>query len=133
MGVEDVLTRSEAVQRYHLMASRIGDLVVLGDRETVFGELDTEQEALPPEYRSHGSLDEMDVPLVIHNAEMKLQAAEFRLTGTWRSGYMGAVAIAACESADLATADSLATPYSFLRNAAEPPTRNEARFTLVFD
>jgi phosphonoacetate hydrolase len=77
-GVEDVLTRNEAVKRYHLMASRIGDLVVLGDRETVFGELDTEQEALPPEYRSHGSLHEMNVPLVIHNAEMKLQAAEFR-------------------------------------------------------
>ena len=40
-GVEAVLTRSEAAKRYHLMASRIGDLVVLGDRDTVFGELDT--------------------------------------------------------------------------------------------
>jgi phosphonoacetate hydrolase len=77
-GVEIVLTRREAVNRYHLMASRIGDLVVLGDQNTVFGELDTEQEALPPEYRSHGSLHEMDVPLVIHNAEMKLRADDFR-------------------------------------------------------
>jgi phosphonoacetate hydrolase len=40
--------------------------------------LDSEQEALPPEYRSHGSLHEMDVPLVIHNAEIKLSAEEFR-------------------------------------------------------
>jgi len=40
--------------------------------------LDTEREALPAEYRSHGSLHEMDVPLVIHNAEMKLSAQRFR-------------------------------------------------------
>jgi phosphonoacetate hydrolase len=77
-GVEVVLTRSEAVKRYHLMASRIGDLVVLGDQNTVFGELDTEQEALPPDYRSHGSLHEMDVPLVIHNADIKLPTEKFR-------------------------------------------------------
>ena len=77
-GVEIVLTRHEAVKRYHLMASRIGDLVVLGDKNTVFGELDTEQEVLPPEYRSHGSLYELDVPLVIHNAEMKLRSDDFR-------------------------------------------------------
>ena len=76
-GVEVVLTRSEAVRRYHLMASRIGDLVVLGNKNTVFGELDTEQEALPAEYRSHGSLYEMDVPLMIHNADVKLRAEEF--------------------------------------------------------
>ena len=73
-----VLTPGEAVKRYHLMGSRIGDLVVLGDKDTVFGELDAEQEALPPEYCSHGSLHEMDVPLVIHHAETKLQAEEFR-------------------------------------------------------
>ncbi len=77
-GVESVLSRNEAVKRYHLMGSRIGDLVVLGDKQTVFGELDTEQEALPPEYRSHGSLHETDVPLMIHNAGMKLQAEAFR-------------------------------------------------------
>lgn len=67
-GVESVLTRSEAVKRFHLMASRIGDLIVLGDRDTVFGELDSESEPLPAEYRAHGSLHEMDVPLVIYNS-----------------------------------------------------------------
>src|SRR6201994_4310242 len=35
-GVEAVLTRAEAVETYNLMASRIGDLVVLGDKDTVF-------------------------------------------------------------------------------------------------
>jgi phosphonoacetate hydrolase len=76
-GVEAVLTRSEAARRFHLMASRIGDLVVLGDKDTVFGELDTESEALPPEYRSHGSLHEVDVPLVIHNADAMLAPGDF--------------------------------------------------------
>jgi phosphonoacetate hydrolase len=77
-GVEAILTRSEASRRYHLMASRIGDLVVLGDRETVFGDLESESEPLPPEYRSHGSLHEMDVPLIIHNAQARLSPEEFQ-------------------------------------------------------
>jgi len=81
-GVETVLIRSEAVSRYHLMASRIGDLVVLGDRDTVFGELDLELEMLPANYRAHGSLHEMEVPLVIHNAHAKLDSASF--AGNWQ-------------------------------------------------
>jgi phosphonoacetate hydrolase len=77
-GVESVLTRSEAGRRFHLMTSRIGDLVVLGDRDTVFGELDSESEALPPEYRAHGSLHEVEIPLVIYNCETKLSGEDFR-------------------------------------------------------
>jgi len=77
-GVEQVLTRSEAAQRYHLMPSRIGDLIVLGDRDTVFGELDSTSEPLPAEYRAHGSMHEMNVPLVIYNASVQLSAGDFR-------------------------------------------------------
>ena len=77
-GVEAVLTRGEASERYRLMASRIGDLAVLGDKDTVFGEMDTESEELPAEYRSHGSLYERDVPLFIHNADAKLSAGDFQ-------------------------------------------------------
>ena len=77
-GVEVVLTRSEAAKRYHLMASRIGDLIVLGDRDTVFGDLDAASEALPEEYRAHGSLHEMDIPLFVHNADAKLSARDFQ-------------------------------------------------------
>ena len=77
-GVESVLTRSEAAKRFHLMASRIGDLVVLGDRDTVFGELDAPSEPLAAEYRSHGSMHEMDVPLVIYNAQAHLKADDFQ-------------------------------------------------------
>jgi phosphonoacetate hydrolase len=77
-GVESVLARSEAVRRFHLMPGRIGDLIVLGDRDTVFGELDAPFETLPTEYRAHGSLHEMDIPLVIYNAQTKLSAEEFQ-------------------------------------------------------
>jgi phosphonoacetate hydrolase len=77
-GVESVLTRSEAAQKFHLMSSRIGDLVVLGDRTTVFGELDSESEALPDDYRTHGSLHETEVPLVIFNCAARLSANDFR-------------------------------------------------------
>jgi phosphonoacetate hydrolase len=68
-GIESVLSRGEAARRFRLMPSRIGEIVVLGDRDTVFGGLDTEMEMLPPEYRSHGSTSEAEVPLVVYNAE----------------------------------------------------------------
>jgi phosphonoacetate hydrolase len=67
-GVERVLTRAEAASEFKLMASRLGDLVVLGDRDTVFGTLDAAVERLPQGFRTHGSLQEMDVPVVLHNA-----------------------------------------------------------------
>ena len=57
------------------MASRIGDLVVLGDKDTVFGELEAESEELPATFRTHGSLHESDVPLVIYNARGELPKA----------------------------------------------------------
>ena len=69
-GVEAVLPREEAARKFHLMPERIGELVVLGDRETVFGETDSqfEVELLPATFRTHGSLHEATVPLVIFNA-----------------------------------------------------------------
>ena len=75
-GVAEVLGRAEAAVRYHLMADRIGDLAVFGDRDTVFGDLDEEMEALPEEYRSHGSPSELDVPLFVFNAA-GARAAEY--------------------------------------------------------
>lgn len=68
-GVERVMSRVEAARTFHLMADRIGDLVVLGDAETVFGHLEaSEREDLPPTYRNHGSTYELEIPLIIHNA-----------------------------------------------------------------
>ncbi|MEZ5400246.1 MAG: alkaline phosphatase family protein [Bryobacteraceae bacterium] len=77
-GVLRVLTRTEAAQEFRLMPSRIGELVVLGDGETVFGGLDAETQSLPPEYRSHGGLSEAEVPLVAYNAEGAPEAEYFR-------------------------------------------------------
>lgn len=74
-GVEAVLTRDEAASRFRLLPERIGDLVVLGDRDTVFGELPGEEvEALAPGFRTHGSLHETRVPLVVHNFDGELPA-----------------------------------------------------------
>jgi phosphonoacetate hydrolase len=77
-GVEAVLTRDEAARKFHLMPERIGELVVLGDHETVFGELDppNEVEHLPSTFRTHGSLHEAKVPLVIFNASGTLPPAD---------------------------------------------------------
>jgi len=50
------------------MPSRIGELVVLGDENTAFGRLESEVIDLPIECRSHGSLAEVNVPLIIYNA-----------------------------------------------------------------
>jgi phosphonoacetate hydrolase len=94
-GVDDVLTRDQAARAFRLMPSRIGELVVLGDRSTVFGELlpdsapdpgrskdqdgpPPERQELPPAYRSHGSLYESDVPLVVFNARSAPRADSFR-------------------------------------------------------
>jgi phosphonoacetate hydrolase len=67
-GVERILTRDEAAREFKLMASRIGHLVVLGDKDTVFGELDDEKENFPG-LRSHGSLHETEIPLFVYNAK----------------------------------------------------------------
>jgi phosphonoacetate hydrolase len=75
-GVERILTRDEAAKEFHLMASRIGELVVIGDRDTVFGELDDEQEHFPG-LRSHGSLHEINVPLFVYNAKSAPSAEYF--------------------------------------------------------
>ncbi len=75
-GVESVLTREEAARRFHLMPGRIGELVVLGDRETVFGEMETELKSLPPTFRTHGSVHETEIPLIIYNASGTLPPAD---------------------------------------------------------
>ena len=78
-GVESVLTRAEAAARFNLMPERIGELVVVGDVDTVFGHLENaDMEILPPSYRSHGSHYELGVPLIVHNADGAPSASYFR-------------------------------------------------------
>src|SRR5262245_48760787 len=75
-GIENVLSRAEAAERFNLMPERIGDLAVFGDKDTVFGELESAHEELESTYRSHGSLHELAVPLIVYNAEVQLPPAD---------------------------------------------------------
>ena len=72
-GVERVYTRAEAVEELRLNYDRIGDLVVTGDSETVFGpkELsDTWNDTgAGSGLRSHASAYEQDVPIIGYNGD----------------------------------------------------------------
>lgn len=74
-GVESVIPGKEAAARFHLVPERIGDMVVTGDKDTMFGELQTPHENLSQTYRAHGSLHEMALPLIIYNYSGDLPAA----------------------------------------------------------
>ena len=61
-GVEAVLNRLEAAKEYHLHSGRIGDLMLLADVRTVFGDLPDSR--VEVQVRSHGSLHEQEVPII---------------------------------------------------------------------
>jgi phosphonoacetate hydrolase len=61
-GIEEALPRTEAAERFSLMEERIGDIVVTGSGDVVFG--DPSEVALPPGLRSHGSSHERQVPII---------------------------------------------------------------------
>jgi phosphonoacetate hydrolase len=66
-GVEEILRRDVAAAELELPPDRIGDLVVLGDRHTVFGrrEGDHDLSALRGPLRSHGGRHEQAVPILL--------------------------------------------------------------------
>ena len=69
-GVEDVYTRDEAAEKLRLYHDRIGDIVVTGGPEVVFGPADVSGplgEGLPPRLRSHASAHELAIPLIGYN------------------------------------------------------------------
>jgi phosphonoacetate hydrolase len=67
-GIELVLARDAAALRFELPADRIGDIVVVGERDVVLGTSaarhDLSQLELP--LRSHGGVSEQRVPLVLN-------------------------------------------------------------------
>ncbi|RVW04763.1 phosphonoacetate hydrolase [Rhodococcus spongiicola] len=67
-GIEAVHERQEAADRYELPADRIGDLVVLAEKNTAVGRFaewhDLTQLDAP--LRSHGALGELKIPFVIN-------------------------------------------------------------------
>ena len=76
-GVLEVLSRSDAAARFSLPPTTIGDLVVLADKTTMFGDLTTLSEELAPTYRNHGSVFEMEVPFIIYNMKPPLPESEY--------------------------------------------------------
>ena len=68
-GVEGVYDRYEAASKFLLHPDRIGDLVVVGDVDTVFGPCDGDSgiEEMQEGFRTHGGTAEQDVPLIIYN------------------------------------------------------------------
>lgn len=81
-GVDRVLTRAEAALEFSLDPERIGDLVLLGDTETAFGAGDVP--VWPIEIRSHGSLHELEVPVITWGPRFEgFDGMENRSIGEW--------------------------------------------------
>ena len=66
-GIEEVYVRKDAAEKFLLMDNRIGDLLALGDKETVFGPFAESECAV--QVRSHGSRYESQVPILAHNKQ----------------------------------------------------------------
>jgi len=76
-GIEVVLPRDEAAERFEMPADRIGDLAVVAERSVVLGTSasrhDLSQLELP--LRSHGGISEQRVPLVLNRRIEGLDAS----------------------------------------------------------
>ena len=73
-GVEEAMSREEAVKQLRLNYGRIGDIVVTGEADVVFG--DPGEVDMPPRLRSHASMHEQDIPLLGYNGDF--DGFEFR-------------------------------------------------------
>jgi phosphonoacetate hydrolase len=67
-GMECVLTRDEAAQRFELPPDRIGDIVCVSERFTVIGTSASRHDlsGLDAPLRSHGGISEQRVPLILN-------------------------------------------------------------------
>lgn len=74
-GVEIALTAEEASERFSLPVDRIGDILVLGNEDAVFGSV-VKGEFEDVDLRSHGSLHERLVPFIA-NKETKIMGENF--------------------------------------------------------
>ncbi|MDM0044738.1 phosphonoacetate hydrolase [Variovorax dokdonensis] len=65
-GMESVLSRAEAAQRFELPPDRIGDIVVVSEKNTVVGTSASRHDlsGLDAPLRSHGGVSEQRVPLI---------------------------------------------------------------------
>jgi phosphonoacetate hydrolase len=72
-GIETVLSRAEAAQRFELPPDRIGDLVVVSRLDTVIGTSRDRHDlsGLDVPLRSHGGTSEQKVPLLVNRGMAK--------------------------------------------------------------
>ncbi len=71
-GVDEVYDSKYIADKYKTSIHHIGDLVVEGDKNTMFGEADEEYETLDEGYRAHGSLHEMELPMIMYNTNLEI-------------------------------------------------------------
>ena len=76
-GIEEAYSAEDAAQTFRLHRERIGDIFVLADETTVFGELETAVE--PTNVRSHGSRHESYVPIIGYNSPWSATDFEYNL------------------------------------------------------
>jgi phosphonoacetate hydrolase len=76
-GVEAVLDKQAASERFELPADRIGDLVVIGERLTALGSAANKHDlsGLTVPLRSHGGIAEQKVPLILNRKLRDLDAS----------------------------------------------------------
>ncbi len=79
-GVEAVLTRAEASQKFQLPPDRMGDLVVVSTRHKVLGTSLSKHDlsGLTEPLRSHGGISEQKVPLLVNRPTDLPPAAPLR-------------------------------------------------------
>ena len=70
-GVDEVYTAAKAAETFKLHEGRIGDIFVLADCDTVFGEL--EETRTEVSLRSHGSRYESFVPVIGYNSPWRAE------------------------------------------------------------
>jgi phosphonoacetate hydrolase len=77
LGIELVLPRAQAAERFELPADRIGDLVVVSERFTVLGTSAARHDlsSLEVPLRSHGGISEQRVPLILNRPLPRLDAS----------------------------------------------------------
>jgi len=81
-GIDGVLSRAQAAERFELPPDRIGDLVVTATRSVVIGSAAARHDlsGLDVPLRSHGGLSEQPVPLI-----MNRHVADLDLNRRWRN------------------------------------------------
>jgi phosphonoacetate hydrolase len=79
-GIELVLSRREACERFELPENRVGDLVVVAERLTVIGSAVSRHDlsGLDAPLRSHGGTSEQRVPLIANRPARDLPSRRWR-------------------------------------------------------